>query len=233
MRASRTPIILTTVNVALTAVLATLIAFSYWSGRSSQRTESLQILDAEGNPRIVLAVDDEVPTLRMIDQHGRVRIEFEVRPFWDVLDNRDELASYAVPTIALLHANGEQGLDLELANGDLPWLNMHDDQFNDVVSLGLNSYEAPSLEMSDAAYKRHVGIRFDDKGYYGFAAYDPDFDDLLRVGVTSDGSPALQLYGIDEQQRAALEMATDRPRLGFWTANGVLVKNVAPDSTGD
>jgi hypothetical protein len=81
----------------LTAVLATLIGFSYWNeSTSAQRTESLEILDADGNPRIVLAVDGDTPTLRIIDQHGTARIEFEVRPFWDVLDNRDERAPYAL-----------------------------------------------------------------------------------------------------------------------------------------
>ncbi len=232
MRPTWTPILSTTLNVVLAGAVALLIGTGDWNKKPSpSQMESLEIVDSEGRPRIVLAVDGETPTLRMLDQNEKVRIELRVRPFWDLSNDRDARAPYSVPSVRLLHANGEQGLELDLANGDLPWLEMHDDQRNNVVSLGLNSYDAPSLEMSDVAYQRHIGIRFDEKGYYGFAAYDPEFADLLRGGVTVQGSPALQLYGDDERQLASLEINTRRPRLGFWDLDGVLVHDVSPEPT--
>ena len=231
MMLSWTPIISTSLNVVLAVSLAFLVGTGDWNREESpsSQMESLEIVDSEGRPRIVLAVEGATPTLQMLDQNENVRIEMTIAPFWDVSDNRDVRAPYSLPSVRLLHADGERALELSLANGDLPWLHMHDDQQNDVVGLGLNSYDAPSLEMSDSANKRHIAIRFDEKGYYGLAVYDPEYSDLVRVGVTSEGSPAVQLYGDDEQRLASLEINTRLPRLGFWDLDGVLVHDVSSE----
>jgi hypothetical protein len=83
--------------------------------------------------------------------------------------------------------------------------------------------------MSDVAYTRHADIRFDESGYFGFAAYGPEFEDRLRVGLNKDGLPAVELFGLDEQRLASLELHDNRPYLTLWDDRGDAFLEVPED----
>jgi len=186
----------------LNAVLGLTLVVVFLLGARSEdpsilKTSGLQVIDRNGSVRTEIGFDENNdPVLRMLDTDGRPRATLEL---W----------SSGEPHFELKHANGTAQLVLQLANGDLPWLDLYDELGTQVVGLGLNSYNAPSLEMSDSAEQRHMDLRFDANGYFGAAFYSPDYDDRLRVGITTDGVPAVELFGPTEEPMASFGITTD------------------------
>ena len=174
------------------------------------QTRQLQLLDDVGRIRARLQVaDGATPSLDLLDQSGQPRLQLA-------------LGKDGAPEINLNHERGVAQLELSLANGDLPWIHFRNTESLQLANIGLNSYGSPSLELSSGDYRRHVDLRFDPSGAFGFYAYSPDYDDRVRVGIAANGRPTIELCDPKEQPLATLSVddAAGRPSLELRDRSG-------------
>ncbi len=159
------------------------------------RVSNLQLVDSAGITRARLGLGpDGQPSLEFLNAAGNAQLAL-------ALPNSGE------PEIRLSHANGTEQLVLQLANGNLPWITFKNANGVEVVDLGLNSYDAPSLEMSSGDEQRHMDLRFDEHGGFGFYAYSPDYDTRVSLGMSPDRQPMLAL--LDPTERPLATLAVD------------------------
>jgi hypothetical protein len=173
------------------AVLAVLVGAAE-SKPPELRVSDLQLVDSAGKTRLRLALEpDGQPSLKFLNAAGNAQLTL-------ALPNSGE------PEIQLSHANGTEQLALRLTNGNLPWITFNNSKGVTVADLGLNSYDAPSLEMSSGDEQRHLDLRFDESGDFGFYAYSPDYDTRVSLGMDPDGKPTLALRDPSERPLATL-----------------------------
>ena len=178
--------------VVMGAAATALLVSAAESKPPDLRVSNLQLVDSEGRTRARLALGpDNEPSIELLNVAGHAQLVL-------ALPNTGD------PEIQLFHANGTKQLALHLVNGNLPWITFSVAKGVDVADLGVNSYGSQSLEMSSGDQQRHMDLRFDESGDFGFYAYSPDYDTRVSLGMAPDGKPTLALRDPSEQPLVTL-----------------------------
>lgn len=178
------------------------------------RAERFVLVDEAGRERAELAMVDEQPMLRLLDEAGVARAQFG---FGDV---GAEGVHFFEPELSLLDADGQKRAVVNLVAGH-PQLMLLDEMGNILVNLAAMAPLDVSLSMYDSQSQRRMFF-----GYSGINGDDPEISMADSVGNMRaalsliDGGPGLFLFDETGKERVMLR-AIAEPDLWFTDEAGI------------